>query len=506
MSLRPIAALLFAGLVLAGFSPVLAAAPPGDPAAATEVVLRVGSRAGPVLRVPSAQLSVGERARIFEDRVADALLDPACTPESFATVIDDGTPVVEVCGRELLRATPADAEAAGMPAEALAERWRVEIQRLFAQEKGALYSSRLLRGAMLGILIPVLWLLSLFATRWIFQKLRSILLSPSRHRDGVKFGRIELLTPSGERRAVSALLGVMRWTAYLVLTYAFALSMLYLVPTTAAYASRLTKRLLALSEELGLDLLGLLPRLVLLFLLLVILRVLLRAVDRSFTRSWTTDASGRVLAAAHTTAITLKILLVVAGTLIAGLLLPGPPGYALLALAALAAVLLALGMRDLAPDFLSGLVLFYGGIALPGRRVRVGSVEGEVVGIRAFGIYLKDAAGILVRVPNRLLTRSMLSISEDGWPRALLVAIDGERNPDAARQLLLDAAQEAAVGEGKVGATLVEIVDGGLVFRVDLPPRQVSDPVPRAAFLEQLLTLAAERGASIRSARPIPFH
>lgn len=412
-----------------------AALPPATapaPAAAGEAV-RIGRSSGPTIYAPLGQLTAAERSQIAAVRLDEALADPACTPESFALGDADGRPTVFVCGRELLRAGPNDALVAGLPAEEVARRWMDEIRPRFAREKAALYSSSLLRSAALGVVIPVLWLAALLAARFLFLRLRLVLLHPRWHRHPIELGGVTLLGASGVRRLLSSLLAVLRWTVYLTLTYGFAVAMLRLIPTTSAYGVRLTELVWRAASEAGVGLLGLLPRLALLVLLALLLRASLRAVAQSFggpadgdpTRPGTPAGRG-----ARTTAITIQLLLIGLFVLLAGLLLPGPPGIALLALSALLALVFLIGARDLATDFLGGLALHYGRFVGRGTRLRAGALEGVVVGDGPLALTLRRDDGVLVRVPYRTLARVPLEF--EGPPRDAGPAAGARGTDDAA--------------------------------------------------------------------------
>ncbi len=415
--------------------PAPPAAPPSAtapaPAAAGHAV-RIGRTPGPTIYAPLGQLSATERAQIAAVRLDEALADPACTPESFALGDADGRPAVFVCGRELLRAGPNDALVAGLPTEEVARRWMDEIRPRFAREKAALYSSGLLRSAALGVVIPVLWLAALIAARFLFLRLRLVLLHPRWHRHPIELGGVTLLGASGVRRLLSSLLAVLRWTVYLTLTYGFAVAMLRLIPTTSAYGMRLTELVWRTATEAGAGLLGLLPRLALLVLLALLLRASLRAVARSFggpadggsTRPGTPTGRGP-----RTTAITIQLLLIGLFVLLAGMLLPGPPGIALLALSGLLALVFLVGARDLATDFLGGLALHYGRFVARGTRLRAGALEGVVVGDGPLALTLRRDDGVLVRVPYGALVRVPLEF--DG-PLLDAGPADGARGTDDA--------------------------------------------------------------------------
>ncbi|MCU0254112.1 MAG: mechanosensitive ion channel family protein [Acidobacteria bacterium] len=386
-----------------------AAAPAAAPVPAEAgFPIRIGRSSGPTIYAPLGQLSAAERAKIAAVRLDEALADPACTPESLTLGDAESRPGVFVCGRELLRAGPHDALVAGQSTEEVARRWLDEIRPRFAREKAALYSSTLLRSGVLGIVIPVLWIAALIAARFVFLRLRLVLLHPRWHRRAIAWGGVTLLSASGVRRLLSSLLAVLRWLAYLVLTWGFAVAMLRLIPTTSSYGVRLTERVWRAASEAGTTLFGLLPRLALLVLLGLLLRASLRAVSRSFGGGNEPDAvSGRepIVRGGRTTAITIQLALIGLFVLLAGLLLPGPPGIALLALSALLALVFLVGVRDLAADFLAGLALHYGRVVRRGTWLRAGSLEGTVADDGPLALTLRTGNGALVRVPYRTLAR-----------------------------------------------------------------------------------------------------
>jgi len=104
------------------------------------------------------------------------------------------------------------------------------------------------------------------------------------------------------------------------------------------------------------------------------------------------------------------------------------------------AVALGWSTRDVAPDFVAGLLMAAERKIRPGRWIDTGTVSGvvEQVGLRV--TWVVDATGRRVVIPNRTFLSGIVATDRGQWPSIeVVLRVPGEHTPSAIRRVLEDA-------------------------------------------------------------------
>lgn len=501
--LLPVLFVLFAATV---HSPV---AQEGEARAAADPevpgVVRVGEDEPVVVSVGSAGRTAVERAEAASRVLRETLADPACDADRFAVVAPEpGVLRIVVCGRTILGVSETDAAAEGVPADQLAVQWRDRLRTAWTKEKSSLFSRRLVEAAILGVLYPLVFLVLIVLLRMVVRRVQRWLESIG-GAEGIRIGPVLLTAEEGDRGLLSRLAGLLGWVGYLLLAYVFLIALFDRFPRTARWAREMLGLLGGFGSATGTTLLGLVPRLLALVLLLVIARVLLRSVGRMFEQVRARKLRIDPILTPDTVGpaeITARVLILGVFVFLAGLLVPGDAGTALLASFALVGLAMAIGSRPLVENFFAGVVVLYGRPFRTGEAVRIGSVEGVVEhkGFLHLRVRLRDDR--IAFIPNRrLLLEDARVVDADRAIRAEVV-LRPLRDDCVPEGLFRHAAAEAGLRRDDGRVELVEVRDGDLVFRVSWPlPSQADVAASRDALFRSMAARGKGLGVEVRSAR-----
>jgi small-conductance mechanosensitive channel len=472
--------------------------------------VRLGEDTVLVLYEADPQASAEERARQATAALAASLLDPECGPEMLA-VIDDGGPVIELCSRRVLGVSELDAQREGQTRDALARDWAERLRQEFGERKQSEYSRRLLHTAVVGLFLPLGYLLLLLLIRLAFQRLRR--LSAAGQTSGEGASRLATLFGAATWRAVAQTGVVVKWALYVMLTYVFAVSFLRLFPASARWATLLLQPLQQAASQLAPQLLSLLPRLFAAVLVLIAARAAWSMLSRLFEQI----RAGRLRLepmlspeTAGPVAVTARALTVIVTgvALVLVLVAPGRADIVALGIFALLGLTLVLAARDDAANLVSGLVILYTRPFRTGERIRAGRVAGTVSKKTLLYTRIEAAGSRELLVPNSWLLRRPVEIAERERTIRLRVTLDSSEGPEPAQGLFRHAAAEVGCRREAGQVFLVEVQDRQLIYEIewDLPKgAEVRDV--RSQFMSLLLTRASSmhiRVLRIEASRSLP--
>jgi small-conductance mechanosensitive channel len=476
------------------------------PARAEETAMvPIGDARVLVLRATLDGRTPAERAASARRALEDTLADPDCDPEGFAaTEPEPGLVRIAVCGRTVLDVGEADATAEGVEARALAERWVGLLREAWTAEKTRLFSRKLLQGAILGVVYPLLFLAVTFVLRLLVKRTQRWVERIGGAR-GLRVGPVLLTAEEGERGLLSRLLGFAGWAGHLFLAYVFLIAFFDRFPRTARWAQEMLTLLGQFGATAGITLLGLLPRLLAAVLLLLVTRVVLRFIGAMFKQVRLRKLRVDPILTPETAGpaeITARALVLGLFLLFAGLLVPGEAGTALLAGLALAGFALALGSRPLAENFLAGLVALYGRPFRTGQALRIGDTEGIVERKGFLHLRLRQRDERIVLVPNRRTFLEDVRVADAVPALRAEIVLRPTREDCAPEGLFRHAASEAGLKRDEGHVELRAVRDGALVYRVEWPYA----PHPRTAeiktaFFGSLLARGKGLGVEILSVR-----
>ncbi len=477
------------------------------PAAAAEetATVLVGDSPVLVVRTMLAGRTAAERADLAQRVLAETLVDPQCDPAGFVvTEQEPGLLHIGLCGRTVIGVANADADAEGLEPVVLADRWTGQLREAWTTEKTELLSRKLIERAILGVLYPLLFLSLAVLLRLLIKRIQGWVEGLGRKR-GLRIGPVLLTAGEGERGLFSRAVGVAGWACYLLLAYVFLIAFFDRFPRTTRWAGELLALLRNLGARVGSTLSELVPRLLAALFLLVVARVTLRSIGDMFRQVRTNKLRLEPLLTPETAGpaeLTARILVIGIFVFLAGLLVPGEAGIALLTAFALAGLAMALGSRPLVEDFLSGLVVLYGRPFKTGQTLRIGETEGVVDHKGFLHLRLIQNDGQVVLVPNRRTALEDLRIVDAA--RALraevvLRPICEECVPDG---VFRHAAAEAGLRRDDGRIELREVRAGALVYRIVWPlTAQAREAEVRDAFFRSLFERGHGLGVEILSAR-----
>lgn len=474
-----------------------------DPGFAAEASVRLAGR--PVLQLgDSADLSGPERASRASDALGRALEDPTCGPEGVVVRREEGIVTIVACERLVLTVQDVDAARLGVSVEEAAAEWAGVLGDALGEQKRDTYAARLLRRALVGLLIPIGFVAAIALVRTIFRRIHARLVQPSEGARGLRLGPLQLLATNAERRFVAGLLLLVRLALYAVLAYAFLVVLFRQLPTTQEWAARMSGPVLDLVERLGAGLIDLVPRLLVLAALIVGVRLTLRSIDRLFDQVRVGQLRFEPLLSVETAAPTeqtARIVVVAVGILLAGLVLPGAGGLTLQAVLLLGGVALALGAQRGAANLLGGLLVIYGRPFRTGQRVRIGRWIGTVDKKGLLHTILRTAGAGRVLVPNRLAMEQVVAILET--PRRITgsLVVEAPRGEATVIGLIRSAASAAHLRAEDETIRVSGVREGALVFEVSWPlPHGTTPPEAVSALLSALLDRAPQLDVTIREA------
>jgi K+:H+ antiporter len=140
---------------------------PGPAGPENAAQIKAGARGLFVLYGRVGSISAEERAFVVNRRIERILHDPALNPQLIAArSMRDGTPMVALGDFRIVEVTSADAEAAAVPAETLAEQWAAilranltQLQPLYARQKPTISVKTLSEHHVLLLIVQVAALL-----------------------------------------------------------------------------------------------------------------------------------------------------------------------------------------------------------------------------------------------------------------------------------------------------------------------------------------------------------
>lgn len=311
--------------------------------------------------------------------------------------------------------------------QALAERYRDQLQAAIRQYRIRHRPEAWLRGTVLALLVLVVYVVWLVWQGRLHRKLRQRL---RRHCPGLRFGQMELLEPEQLRPLLGLALTAAHWSLLVLISYLLIPLLLGFFPPTQVLAAGLRGQILAVLQAIGAGLVGLLPDLLRITLILAITTLLVRAsnawfqaLDRGEVRlpgfypEWGRP-TGRIAA----------VLIVMAGLVVAYPYIPGAGSRAFQGAGLFVGVLAALGSSAVATNVISGVMLIYTRGFQEGDRVEINGVLGVVQDRALLVTRIRTPRNELVSIPNAtVISASIVNYSlerrEHGEPVAVATTV-----------------------------------------------------------------------------------
>jgi len=259
-----------------------------------------------------------------------------------------------------------------------------------------------LRGIAMALLATIVLVL---AIKGINSGLRALMHgydSWARRKGGVKVQQTVLITPTRVRQLLALALRIVRFVLVAMLLYIYVPLVLAFIPATQALAGRVIPMVLGPVQNIGMGVLGYLPRLFSLILILLCVRFFLRilgffmeAVGRGditlpgFDAEWA-DQTLRLL----------RIVVVLGTLMLIYPFMPGAGSELFKGFSLFVGALFTLGASSSVANVISGVTLTYTRSFRLGDRVQIGETVGDVVSRGMFVTRLRTILNEDVTVPN----------------------------------------------------------------------------------------------------------
>jgi small-conductance mechanosensitive channel len=219
---------------------------------------------------------------------------------------------------------------------------------------------------------------------------------------GIAFRKVEVLSVEALARSVSATVGAIRVVVSLSTIYIWLLIVAWLLDASHRVLDLAVRPVTHAAQAIGDALSAFIPGLA----VIVVVVFIARFASRTLALFADAAREGRLRGPGfdRDLATPTQRLLTLAVWALAGIILvpylPGGDSHGLLVLGIMFAAMLALGAVGATSNAIAGLILTYARAFRVGDRIRIGEVEGQVVGLGAFVTRVRDAKGAEVFVPN----------------------------------------------------------------------------------------------------------
>jgi len=362
----------------------------------------VANRLVITLRGPLAGYSAQERVDSVKQRI-DTILESDRLPVVSTEDVEDGTQV-QLDGKFAFLVTLIDIdpqigettrnvarEAASRLKRAVAEYSEQHtLQYLLVQSGWAALAT--------GVYAGLLWLLFVIH-RWAGHHVARV---AGARAEQVHVQGVSLLDPEQVRWVARRLTAVIAWAVALFATYSWLTFALLQFPYTRPWGEQMEGNLLGLAGDLALGMVRAIPGLVVAIVILLIARLIIRIAGLFFDRV----ERGVVTMGSldeDTAVPTRRIFQIIVWAIAIALAFPHLPGAeteAFKGVSVLFGLMISIGASGVVGQAASGFILMYTRAFRAGEYVRIGEVEGTVVGLGSFATRIRTGLGEEVLLPN----------------------------------------------------------------------------------------------------------
>lgn len=355
-----------------------------------------------ILRGPIAGYSAQERVNNVTKRI-QAILDTDKAPAVTTEDVEDGTQVL-LGGKLAFLVTRIDidpqlGETTRNVAREAGKRLELAIVEYSEQHTLEYLLARAGWAALAtGIYVVVLWLLFRIG-RWAGHRFA---LAAGDRAEKVHVHGVSLLDPQQVRWVVRRLFLVIAWLIALFATYSWLTFVLTEFPYTRPWGEHMEGNLFGLAGDLAVGMVKAVPGLLVAIVILLIARLIIRIANLFFDRveRGVVSMGGLDEDTAVPTRRIFQIIVWAIAIALAFPYLPGADTEAFKGVSVLFGLMVSIGASGVVGQAASGFILMYTRAFRAGEYVKIGDVEGTVVGLGAFATRLRTGLGEEILLPN----------------------------------------------------------------------------------------------------------
>jgi small-conductance mechanosensitive channel len=362
----------------------------------------VANRTVMVLRGPIAGYSAQERVGHVEQRI-EAVLETNKSPAVTTEDVEDGTQVL-LDGELAFLVTRIDIDPQlGETTRNVAREAAIRLERAIGEYREQHTPQYLLvksgwAALATAIYIGLLWLLFVIH-RWASHRVGA---AAGARAEKVHVQGVSLLDPQQVRWLARRLFAVFTWVVALFATYSWLTFVLTQFPYTRPWGEHMEGNLLGLAGDMALAMVKAIPGLLVAVVILLIARLVIRIAAFFFDRV----ERGVVTVGSldeDTAVPTRRIFQIIVWAVAIALAFPHLPGAeteAFKGVSVLFGLMVSIGASGIVGQAASGFILMYTRAFRAGEYVRIGDVEGTVVGLGSFATRIRTGLGEEVLLPN----------------------------------------------------------------------------------------------------------
>ena len=364
--------------------------------------VEVANRKIIVLRGPIAGYSAQERVNNIAERI-ESILQENPSPAVTNQDVEDGTQV-QLDGKFVFMVTRIDIDpAVGETTRNVAREASGRLERAIVEHREQrtpqylLVQSAWAAGAT-AIYVGLLWLLYV-VHRWAVHRIAK---AAGARAERVHVHGVSLLDPQQVRWIARRIFTVFVWALALFATYTWLTFTLTQFPYTRPWGEHMEGNLFGLAGGLALAMLKAIPGLVVAVVILLIARLIIRIAKLFFDRvqQGFVAVGGLDEDTAEPTRRIFQIVVWAIAIALAFPYLPGADTEAFKGVSVLFGLMVSIGASGIVGQAASGFILMYTRAFRAGEYVRIGDVEGTVVGLGSFATRIRTGLGEEVLLPN----------------------------------------------------------------------------------------------------------
>lgn len=352
-----------------------------------------------------------KRAADIRQRILNLARDPAFDPSSITIQESpDGTDIMAGAVK-ILTILDIDANVEGVSSPIFAKVVNGKIQEAIVNYRYERRPEVRTRNILYALGATALIVGLFFLFRRLFGRLNRF--AKRRFEERVrclKVGSFEVVRAERIRGGLSALLSLLRWSAYLLLFYLYLDFVLSRYPSTRPFSTALIQLLLEPLKTIGQAFLDYLPSLAFLVVLIFLAVYGLKIIKLFFTglAEGTIPVSGFDREWAKPTYNLVRVVVIVFVLVVAYPHIPGSGSEAFKGVSIFLGIMFSLGSTSAVSNIIAGYTMIYRRAFKVGDRIQVGEFTGDVTAVRLLTTQLRTIKNEVVVIPNSVILNSQV--------------------------------------------------------------------------------------------------
>jgi small-conductance mechanosensitive channel len=298
-----------------------------------------------------------------------------------------------------------------LPRQVLASVYLEKIRKAIEKYRLDRTPDRLLRSGLIAAGVSVGFFVVLILFLWLFRKLMSLIESKTKAKIlSLQAKSRDLLKAERLGKLLTTLLRAARVGSVFAFVYIFLNYVLSLFPWTRLLSRHLTDYVLRPLQQIGLAIIGYIPKLIFIILIVIIARYGLKLVQSFFSgiEKKTVTIRGFEPDWAMPTYKIVRVLILVLCAVVIYPYIPGTGSMAFKGISVFAGLLISLGASSAISNVIAGYTMTYRRAFRVGDRVKIGDNLGDVTEMRLLVTHLKTPKNEEIVVPNSLILNSQI--------------------------------------------------------------------------------------------------